>query len=209
MTNDIDTPCTAFRGTRLLLSGSLGEVASSVKATLESGALETILVFNDATGRVVDLDTRGTEAEVLERLSRPETTRDGSASPPGNASERRGRGRPRLGVVGREVTLLPRHWEWLEAQPGGASVTLRKLVEAARRSGGAAQQRRAAQERAYHFMSAMAGDMGGFEEAARALFANDRAGFQEHAAAWPKDVRTFAMRLAFGGAAAAEPDDGR
>jgi hypothetical protein len=208
MPNDLETPCTAFQGTRLLLSGPLRDVAIAVKAASESGALESILVFDDTTGRVVDLDVRGTNAAVLERLSQSPASESGRA-PPEGPSGPRGRGRPKLGVVGREVTLLPRHWEWLEAQPGGASVTLRKLVEAARRTGGAAHAMRLAQERAYRFMSAMAGDMPGFEEATRALFAGDRARFHRHAAAWPEDVRAYAVRLAFGEAAAAESDDGR
>ncbi len=77
-------------------------------------------------------------------------------------AEPRGRGRPKLGVVAREVTLLPRHWDWLNAQPGGASVALRKLVEQARRANGDADRARAAREAAYHFMSAMAGDLPAF-----------------------------------------------
>jgi hypothetical protein len=99
-------------------------------------------------------------------------------------------------VVAREVTLLPRHWEWLAAQPGGASVALRKLVEEARRAHGERDRARLARERAYRFMSAMAGDLPGFEEASRALFAGDGAGMQTHMAAWPPDVREHATRLA-------------
>jgi hypothetical protein len=106
-------------------------------------------------------------------------------------------------VIGREVTLLPRQWEWLAAQPGGASVALRRLVDEAKRNGGAIQKMRAAQEVAYHFVSAMAGDLPGFEEATRALFANDRIRFEQQAANWPADVRAYATRHAFG-----EPADG-
>ncbi|NTX32472.1 DUF2239 family protein, partial [Burkholderia pyrrocinia] len=109
-----------------------------------------------------------------------------------------GRGRPKLGGVSREVTLLPRHWEWLCAQPGGESVALRKLVEDARRTHAAADRRRDAQARAYHFMSAMAGDLPGFEEAARALYANDPARLAELIAGWPDDVRDHALALARG-----------
>jgi hypothetical protein len=101
-------------------------------------------------------------------------------------------------VVPREVTLLPRHWEWLATQPGGASVVLRKLVEEARRAGSEKDKQRRAHERAYHFMQAIAGDLPGFEEATRALFANDPARFRDLLAAWPGDVRDHAMRLAFG-----------
>ena len=112
-------------------------------------------------------------------------------------AEPRGRGRPKLGVVAREVTLLPRHWDWLNSQPGGASVALRKLVEEARRASGDRDRIRAAQESAYHFMSAMAGNLPGFEEAARALFAYDRRGFGDLIAAWPEDVRDHVIKLAF------------
>src|SRR5216683_1331922 len=109
----------------------------------------------------------------------------------------RGRGRPKLGVVAREVTLLPRHWEWLGAQPGGASVALRKLVEEARRASGDRDRGRAARDAAYHFMSVMAGNLPGFEEASRALFADDRRRFAELIAGWPGDIRDHVVRLAF------------
>ncbi len=190
MHDDLSQPCTAFEGTRLLLSGPRTEVALAVKAALERGATEPVLAFDDATGRVVDFDLRGSDAEAIERLS--------SISPP---AEARGRGRPKLGVIGREVTLLPRHWDWLATQPGGASVALRKLVDEARRTGGALRRTRAAQERAYHFMSAMAGDLAGFEEATRALFAADRLRFEQQVSTWPQDVRAYATRLAFDGPA--------
>jgi hypothetical protein len=115
-----------------------------------------------------------------------------------DVSTPRGRGRPKLGVVAREVTLLPRHWEWLTTQPGGVSVALRKLVEEARRTHADQDRRRQTQERAYHFMSAMGGDLPGFEEAARALFANDLPRLRELVAAWPVDVRDHAIALACG-----------
>ncbi len=102
----------------------------------------------------------------------------------------------RLGVVAREVTLLPRHWDWLAAQPGGASVALRKLVDEARREHGERDRRRLANERAYHFMSALAGDLPGFEEASRALFAGDMPGFRDRIEAWPRDLREHLLRLA-------------
>jgi len=110
---------------------------------------------------------------------------------------RAGRGRPKLGVVAREVTLLPRHWEWLGAQPGGASVALRKLVEVARRASGDRDRGRAARDAAYHFMSVMAGNLPGFEEASRALFADDRRRFAELISGWPGDIRDHVVKLAF------------
>ena len=101
-------------------------------------------------------------------------------------------------MVAREVTLLPRHWQWLGSQPGGASVAIRKLVETARRANQEVDQRRRRQEAAYHFMSAMAGNLANFEEAARALFANDRARFTKLVDSWPSDVHDHAVKLAFG-----------
>ncbi len=190
MTFSTDTLCTAFEGFRRLASGPLIEVALAVKSALERNAPEQILTFDDATGGVLDLDLRGSGAEILERLAPTHA----SEGPP---AEMRGRGRPKLGVVGREVTLLPRHWDWLAEQPGGASVALRKLIDEARRTGAAAQQRRAAHERAYRFISALAGDLPGYEEAARALFAADAAGFDRETSAWPADVRAYAANLAF------------
>lgn len=185
--------CTAFEGSRLLASGPLAEVALAVRRAAGSDPGDPILVFDDATGGVVDLDLRGSDDEVLARLAPPA---DAPAEPA--AEGRRGRGRPRLGVVSREVTLLPRHWEWLAAQPGGASVTLRRLVEEARRAGGEQERARTARDAGYRFMSAMAGDLPGFEEATRALFAGDRAGFERQIAGWPDAVRGYAARLAFG-----------
>ncbi len=199
--------CTAFAGHRLLRSGSLVEVARAVKTAADGGSNDPILVFDDATGRVVDLDLRGTEADVVGRLVR---TADGDArrrEPGGSepevaasrgATQPRGPGRPKLGVVAREVTLLPRHWEWLAAQPSGASAALRRLVDEARRITAPRQERRAAQEAAYRFMSGIGGDLPGYEEATRALFADDRLAFEARLAAWPEDVRAHALHLAFG-----------
>jgi hypothetical protein len=207
MSEHLSKPCTAFEGSQLLLSGPLIEVALAVKAATDRGAAEPVLTFDDATGLVIDFDLRGTKAEVVERLSRAFPGNSGHSSSRRVASrtasetpaEARGRGRPKLGVIGREVTLLPRQWEWLAKQPGGASVALRKLVEEAKRTGGATQRTRAAQERAYNFMSAMAGDLPGFEEAIRALFANDRTRFEQQVSSWREDVRAYATRLAFEG----------
>lgn len=182
---------TAFVGQRRLATGRLADVALMIKKSTKPPGGEPILIFDDTSGRSIDLDLRGTDAEVLDRLpvSTPAT------EPP--VSEPRGRGRPRLGVVAREVTLLPRHWDWLASQPGGASVALRKLVEEARRASGDHDRHRAARDAAYHFMSAMAGNFGGFEEASRALFADDRRRLSELIAAWPDDIRDHIVHLAF------------
>jgi uncharacterized protein len=200
-------PCTAFDGHRVLLSGPLVEVAFAVKAATDNRSSNAILVFDDATGRVIDLDLRGSEADIVERLSQPPRTHAGRYRPRADEAtepakdesfEPRSRGRPKLGVVAREVTLLPRHWDWLATQPGGASAALRRLVDEARRSGGTRQQKRAAQEAAYHFMLAMTGDLPGYEEATRALFADDRSRLEQCIADWPQDVRSHVLRLAFG-----------
>jgi hypothetical protein len=185
---------TAFEGQRRLVSGPLAVIALAIKHA-ERRAAELVTIFSDTTGRAIDLDLRGSDEEILARLpqagSTAQTAEDAPAGP-------RGRGRPRLGVVAREVTLLPRHWDWLGAQPGGASVALRKLVEAARRASGETDRKRAAREAAYHFMSAMAGNLAHFEEASRALFADDRAKFESLIAGWPDDIRDHIARLATG-----------
>jgi uncharacterized protein len=186
MSDILTKPCTVFDGTRRLASGPLAEVALHFKRAVEKAG-DSVFLFDDATGRAFDIDIRGTVDEMLARLKRSTAKPD----------EDRGPGRPKLGVVAREVTLLPGQWEWLAAQPGGASVTLRKLVDEARRSPKA--KARAARDAAYHFMSAMAGDRAGFEEATRALFADDRGRFASLTAAWPKDIREHITRVAFGG----------
>ena len=186
---------TAFEGQRRLAAGALADVALAVKRTEAQRTAGPILIFSDATGREIDLDLRGDAEAVLARLPKPAPA--GATTEAETPSEPRGRGRPKLGVVAREVTLLPRHWEWLNAQPGGASVALRKLVEQARRGNRDAERHRAARDAAYHFMSAMAGNLPGFEEASRALFAEDRRSFARLIAAWPADIRDHVVKLAY------------
>jgi hypothetical protein len=186
-----DNPsCTVFAGERRIASGALSDVATKAKGAVDRG--ESVFIFDDVTAQPIEVDFRGSAADVRKRLAQPV-----AAAPPAPAAGTpRGPGRPKLGVVAREVTLLPRHWDWLNAQPGGASVALRKLVEDARRQNGGKDRARRAREVAYRFMSAMAGNRPGFEEAARALFAGDRARFDMQAAAWPADIRTHAAELA-------------
>jgi hypothetical protein len=185
-------PFSAFAGPKLLASGPLAEVAIAIK--IATGAIaDPIVIFDNATGKSLDIDLRGSHREVVARLPQPSMVEPETDAP----AEPRGRGRPKLGVVAREVTLLPRHWDWLGAQPGGASVALRKLVEDARRANGDRDRQRAARDAAYHFMSTMAGDLPGFEEASRALFADDRRRFAELIADWPVDIRDHIVKLAF------------
>jgi hypothetical protein len=172
--------CTAFAGHRRIASGAPRDVVSAVKAATEAG--ESVLIFDDADAKPVEFDLRGDLDAVLARLPAP-------------LEEKRGPGRPKLGVTAREVTLLPRHWDWLATQPGGASVALRKLVEGALREAEGPDRARKAKEAAYRFMTAMAGDRPAYEAAVRALFAADWPGFDAATAAWPADVREMAARL--------------
>jgi len=176
---------TAFADRTRLASGTLAEVAVAAR---HAGPEASVLVFDDASGKVIDLDLRGTDA-VIRRRYQP-------AEPPAQEAPGRGRGRPKLGVVAREVTLLPRHWDWLGAQPGGASVALRKLVEAAQRGNADRDRIRLAKEATYRFISAMAGNEPGFEEAARALFAGNRSRYEAETEAWPPDVKAYARQRA-------------
>ncbi|MEO8022771.1 DUF2239 family protein [Polaromonas sp.] len=188
--------CTAFEESRRIATGLLSEVALKVKAVTDQGRQKSILVFDDLTSEQVELDLRGNDADVLGRLQRPDVDGGDAPAAPAPDDTPRGPGRPRLGVIAREVTLLPRHWEWLGSQPGGASVALRKLVEEARRTHEGKDRVRRAQESAYRFMSAIASSLPGFEEASRALFAGDSVRFDEQTQAWPVDLRHHALGLA-------------
>lgn len=180
-----DSPdCIAFAGSRRIAAGPLADVALAVKRVVDTDDTAAVMVFEAKTSRPVEIDTRGTPADVIGRIA-PEDT----PAP-------RKPGRPRLGVVGREVTLLPRHWDWLNAQPGGASVALRKLVDQARKANEDQDRQRAARNVCYRFMSAMGGDLPNFEEASRALFAGDSDRFDEMVDFWPEDIRDHTRSLA-------------
>lgn len=180
MLYDPTISCTAFSGPRRIAAGDLITVARKVKQVIGHDTQTPVLIFDDATSQPIEIDFRGTVNDVVRRLTPPP----------------RGPGRPKLGVVPREVTLLPRHWEWLNSQPGGASVALRKLVDEARRTRAERDAARHAEEATYRFMTALAGDEPGYEEAVRALYARDRARFDELTSPWPKDVREHAHKLA-------------
>lgn len=177
----------AFQGSARIAGGELQAVAVAAQSALRRDPEKGVLVFDDTSGQQVDLDLRGSAEDVAARFGASETESDEPESA-------RGRGRPKLGVVAREVTLLPRHWDWLAQQPGGASVALRKLVETESKS--PAAQRRRAQEAANRIMTVLAGDRPGFEEATRALFAGDAAKFAAQTASWPNDVRDYATKIA-------------
>ncbi len=181
--------CTAFAGDRRIASGELRHVALKAKQAFDSG--QPVRVFDDASGHALELPLELAAGDLMRQLATPPSAAEAvTPAPP------RGPGRPKLGVVAREVTLLPAHWDWLAAQPGGASVALRRLVEDARRVSGEGDRRRLAQEAAYRFMQAMARHQPGLDAASRALFAGDIARFEEHTAHWPDDVREHAALLA-------------
>ncbi len=186
--------CTAFDGTRRLAHGPLVTVVAAAKSAFDGSPRASLLIFEDATGDLIDVDYSGSPDDVAALLTARELRRTRLSDEPDTAP--RGPGRPRLGVVAREVTLLPRHWQWLNGQPGGASVALRRLVDEARRANVGRDRVRRAQEVSYRFMSALAGDLPGFEEAIRALFAGHADRFDDHTRAWPGDVRTYARQLA-------------
>ncbi|MCL4215235.1 MAG: DUF2239 family protein [Gemmatimonadales bacterium] len=196
----------AFVGTRLVAEGSVVEVARAARRALARSRDDTFLAFDALTSEPLELDLRGTEAEVVARARAAGGPAAGAAGGVARATadgtdeddsgDARGPGRPRLGVVGREVTLLPRHWEWLNAQPGGASAALRRLVDVGRAANAGRDRTRRAQEYAYRFLAAMLGDAPGFEEATRALFAGDRERFTALSDPWPAGPRDHARRLA-------------
>ncbi len=180
--------CTAFDASRRLAAGAYADVALAVRAYLLNHAQASVLIFDDQSGREIDFDMRGSDDDVTARIAQQF---DAPTAPVSRAA-----GRPKLGVVSREVTLMPRHWEWLAAQPGGASATLRRLVETAAKA--APDDRavlRSIQDRTYRFMSAMAGNLPRFEEASRTLFANRIEDMEALMAGWPDDIRAHVIRL--------------
>lgn len=196
MPNAGEKSYTAFAGSRRLAGGGLVEVALAAKAVLDSDEWAQVLIFEDVTGQVVDVDYRGTASDVAARIAGKKRAAGEEADDVVSESAVRRPGRPKLGVVAREVTLLPRHWAWLAGQPGGASVALRKLVEQASRANLGRDRRRQAKDSTYRFLSAMAGNLPGFEEATRALFADQPVQFARLVEKWPGDIGVHARKLA-------------
>lgn len=175
-----------FAGEKLLAAGDLAAVTQAYVAQHQRDGAAGVLIFEVATGRQVDIDPTlavGGSAPTDLQASTP------IAGPSG-------RGRPKLGVVGREVTLLPRHWAWLETQRGGASAALRRLVDQARADNAEQDRLRDAQDQTNRFLTALGGNLPGFEEAMRALYAGDRSRFLAETKPWPNDVRLWANHFA-------------
>jgi hypothetical protein len=185
---------TAFAGPRCIASGGLEEVALKVKAWVDGGEQAPVVLYEDATGLPVHPDLRGTREDVLRGLE-ARRVRSAASSEDAEEPRRSGPGRPKLGVVSREVSLLPRHWEWLNAQPSGASAALRRLVENELREGQGRERARKSQEAAGRFMLAVAGDLPAFEEASRAFYARNAERFEQLTQPWPRDVREHVRRL--------------
>ncbi len=180
---------TAFEGESVIATGRLEEVAIKIKRRKKPKPSATVLIFSDSTGKQMDLDVSGSEEELFERLRVFV-----AAEIPGSSSS--APGRPKLGVVAREISLLPRHWEWLATQSGGASAAIRRLVEEARKKPSEKELLRESQERTHKFMTAIAGDFPNYEEALRALYSKDKKGFQSLVRDWPKGIRDYSKKLA-------------
>jgi len=179
---------TAFEGHELIFRGPLSEIVLKIKRRLGKAENSSILIFSDDTGKTMDFNFRGNEQEVLKRIDiyvSDDASKDVT-----------GPGRPKLGVISREVSLLPRHWEWLANQSGGASATLRKLVEDAKKKSVSSSLIKQAQERTYKFMSVMTGNLEGYEDALRALYKRDKKTFLNQIKNWPSDVKKYAADIA-------------
>ncbi len=183
----------AFVGDHCLAYGAMRDVATRVKLRVDADPDAQILVFDAQESTPIELDLRGSLDAVLARLPAVEAVADPVTAQ--DQAPARSPGRPKLGVTAREVTLLPRHWEWLAGQSGGASVALRKLVEQAMRANADMDRLRLMRESTYRFMTAMAGNAPGHEEAVRALFAGDGEKLKSTIKDWPTDIRAHVLRL--------------
>ena len=175
----------AFADNKKIASGDIIDVALKVKKYTKDHADSAILVFDEITSSQVELDLRGTDEAIERRLASLLEPEEKKCGP----------GRPKLGVISKEVTLLPQHWEWLALQPGGASVTLRKLIEEAKKKSFSKDQIRQAQDAVYKFMHAVAGDFPNYEDALRALYAADSRQFRKMISDWPKDVQEHLLKI--------------
>ncbi|MBZ0266003.1 DUF2239 family protein [bacterium] len=184
-----DRSYTAFLHNKIIASGKIDEVVSVARQKINQGENARIAIFDDETAYVIDIDFRGSEADVLGRLNDHPMLQQKPES-----QTKRSPGRPKLGVVPREVGLLPRHWEWLSSQRGGASAALRKLVDEARQRGQAKELIRKTEEAAHRFMWDMASNSPDFEEASRAFYAHNFDTFQDYMKNWDDDIVEYIMK---------------
>jgi hypothetical protein len=198
-TSNINTTILAFNGGQLVLEGTLSVILSKLNSLINQEDIGSILFFDGGTGRQLDIDLRELQsaagvAQSAAKAQQQTLEQQDGVEETGVAAKTRGR--PKLGVVGREVTLMPRHWAWLDTQRSGASAALRRLVDQERKEGAEVAQICVAQDSANRFMSAMAGNLPGFEEAVRALYARDRKRFEQETRPWPVDIRACARKFA-------------
>jgi hypothetical protein len=186
MTDPLSFSHLAFAGDEIIARGTLPDVALAVHRALQSGEQRSVIVLESATSQVVDLDLRGSDHDIVQRLA----TDTDRAITESSSRAAAGPGRPRLGVVSREVSLLPRHWDWLKSQRGGASAALRRLVDEARKQDRGHSEVSGSQEAIDRYLRVMAGDRPNYEEASRAFYANRETDLRDLVAAWPADVRS-------------------
>lgn len=184
--------CTAFSGVTRIASGELRHVAMKAKQAHDAHPGRLLRVFGDAGAALIELPLDLPAADLLRLIEQSEPSAEGVAA----ARPRRRPGRPRLGVVPREVTLLPQHWDWLSVQPGGASLALRRLIDAARLADPSLDRRHAAQEATYRFLDTLSDCGPAFGDIARALYAGEAGRFESLLLRWPEDVREHALWLA-------------
>lgn len=194
MNTSITQQASAFIGTKILKTGPLIEVVLAMKEEVAKDKFAHILCFLDETGAMVDFDLSGTNEQVIAKLlaNNTQETKEEQKAETTNAPKS---GRPKLGVTAKEVTLLPRHWEWLAAQRGGASATLRRLVELAAKDSISIETRKSAQNATYRFLQNIAGDFENYEEVLRAIFADDFEKMRKLMQNWPQDIQNYAQKL--------------
>jgi hypothetical protein len=178
-------PYCAFDNSTQIAEGDLLTVALASKQYADDHPDCLTLIFDSLTGHPVDLLLQGDDEQIRDWIQ---------TNIPSALHTNKRRGRPKLGVVSREVTLLPRHWAWLSTQPGGASVTLRRLVDTAAKD--PIVEQRVIQDAIYRIANALAGNEPGFEEAMRSLYRTNQAEFTESISTWPQDVRTRIQEMA-------------
>jgi hypothetical protein len=184
---DTSSLYTAFEGHKLFFKGTLSEVVLKIKHQMGKAENTSILIFSDATGKVIDFNFQGSKTDVEKRLEVFVTKN--------SVDENTGPGRPKLGVVSREVSLLPKHWEWLATQAGGASTTLRKLVDEAQKKSLTGHSTKNILEATHKFMSTLGGDLQGYEEALRALYRKDQKMFLSQIEDWPRDLQKHLIEI--------------
>ncbi|MES2802482.1 MAG: DUF2239 family protein [Bdellovibrionota bacterium] len=181
---------TVFAGFKIISQGNIEEVAIATKKYLKKEDDVRLLIFSDLSGKQMDLDLSGADKDVIDRLSVYKAA-EASVSVSGP-------GRPKIGVKPREVSLLPLHWEWLSTQSGGASATIRRLVDEKMKAPTPKDKIKQTQESVYTFLNSIAGDLTNFEDAIRFLYRQDEAKFKDAIADWPKDLKKHTLTLSRG-----------